>query len=90
MEGGREGGGTANHHLDVYFNFTVFGWHLKTQSCVSVTCSLNTPVGGGNAQGKAIFALPGGIFLTILRVYHNKLQSATHADRQTDPGICRL
>lgn len=45
MEGGREEGGTANHHLDVYFNFTVFGVHLKTQSSVSVTCSLNTPVG---------------------------------------------
>lgn len=45
MEGGREEGGTANHHLDVYFNFTGFGVHLKTQSSVSVTCFLNTPVG---------------------------------------------
>lgn len=34
-EGGRDGGGTANHHLDVYFNFTVFGWHLKNSNlCV--------------------------------------------------------
>lgn len=52
MEGGREGGGTANHHLDVYFNLTGFGWRLKTQSHVSVTCSLNTPV-GGKRSGKS-------------------------------------
>lgn len=61
MEGGREGGGTANHHLDVYFNFTVFGWHLKTQPCVSVTRSMNTPA-GGERQGKVILALPEGYF----------------------------
>lgn len=31
-DGRRVGGGTANHHLDVYFNFTVFGWHLKNSN----------------------------------------------------------
>lgn len=84
MEGGREGGGTANHHLDVYFNFTVFGWHLKTQSCVSVTCSLNTPVGEKRsgksdlgATGRDIFNNFYG-FITI-----NSKLPHTRTDKQT-------